>query len=50
MFDRNERLVVCNTRYGDVQPARDRKPGSTLPSLLEYRIRTAPSRDTTVPT
>ena len=40
MFDRNERLVVCNRRYMEMYklPADVAKPGRTLASLLEYRI------------
>ena len=48
MFDGNERLVVCNQRYMEMyQLAADIvKPGCTLQSLLEYRIRTGSfSRD-----
>ena len=42
MFDRNERLVVCNQRYMDFYklPADIAKPGRTLANLLEYRIAT----------
>ena len=41
MFDGNERLVVCNQRYMEMyQLAADIvKPGCSLQSLLEYRIR-----------
>ena len=41
MFDGNERLVVCNRRYMEMyQLSADIvKPGSSLQSLLEYRIR-----------
>src|SRR5664279_1773664 len=40
MFDRNERLVVCNRRYMEFYklPADVAKPGRSLSSLLEYRI------------
>ena len=40
MFDRNERLVVCNRRYMEMYalPADVVKPGSTLASLLQFRI------------
>jgi len=40
MFDRNERLVVCNRRYMDLYqlPEEVVKPGRTLASLLEFRI------------
>ena len=40
MFDRNERLVVCNRRYMDLYQLPDEvvKPGRTLASLLEFRI------------
>ena len=39
MFDRNERLLVCNSRYRDMYrlPADVAKPGITLMSLLQYR-------------
>jgi methyl-accepting chemotaxis protein len=42
MFDRNERLVVCNRRYMELYklPADIAKPGRTLASLLEYRVAT----------
>jgi methyl-accepting chemotaxis protein len=42
MFDRNERLVVCNRRYMEFYklPATIAKSGRTLASLLEYRIST----------
>jgi methyl-accepting chemotaxis protein len=48
MFDRNERLVVCNRRYMELYqlPADIVKPGRSLASLLEYRIATGTfSRD-----
>ena len=40
MFDRNERLVVCNQRYMEMYKldADIAKPGCALSSLLEYRI------------
>ena len=40
MFDRNERLVVCNRRYMDLYqlPETLVQPGRTLASLLEFRI------------
>ncbi len=40
MFDRNERLVVCNRRYMELYQLPDEvvTPGRTLASLLEYRI------------
>jgi len=40
MFDRNERLVVCNRRYMDLYQLPDEvvKPGRTLASLLEFRV------------
>ena len=40
MFDRNERLVVCNRRYMDLYrlPETLVRPGRTLASLLEFRI------------
>ena len=41
MFDRDQRLVVCNARYGEMYglAADDTKPGTTLRSILEARIR-----------
>jgi methyl-accepting chemotaxis protein len=41
MFDGNERLVVCNRRYMEMYrlSADVVKPGCTLQSLLEYRIK-----------
>jgi methyl-accepting chemotaxis protein len=50
MFDGNERLVVCNERYMEMYSlsAEIVKPGCTLQSLLEYRIRNGSfSRDPT---
>jgi methyl-accepting chemotaxis protein len=40
MFDRHERLSVCNKRYRDLYklPAEIAAPGRTLASLLAYRI------------
>ena len=40
MFDRNERLVVCNQRYRDMYklPVEIAKSGTSLAELLEYRI------------
>ncbi len=40
MFDRNERLVVCNQRYRDMYklPVEVAKSGTSLAELLEYRI------------
>jgi methyl-accepting chemotaxis protein len=40
MFDRNERLVICNRRYMAMYalPADVAKPGNTLASLLQFRI------------
>jgi len=40
MFDRNERLVVCNQRYKDLYQLSDEivQPGRTLTGLLEFRI------------
>jgi methyl-accepting chemotaxis protein len=40
MFDRNERLVVCNRRYMDLYQLPDEvvKRGRTLASLLEFRV------------
>jgi methyl-accepting chemotaxis protein len=42
MFDRNERLVLCNRRYAELYelPPDVIKPGRTLQSLLEYRVTT----------
>ena len=40
MFDRDQRLVVCNSRYGemyDLSPEQT-KPGTTLRSILESRV------------
>ena len=39
MFDRNERLVVCNQRYKEMYHLPDdvARPGMTLTGLLEYR-------------
>src|SRR5581483_5295384 len=39
MFDRNERLVVCNQRYKEMYQLPDHiaRPGTTLIGLLEYR-------------
>ena len=39
MFDRNERLVVCNNRYLEMYklPGEVARPGTTLTGLLEYR-------------
>ena len=48
MFDRDERLVVCNRRYMDLYELSDEivQPGRTLASLLAYRIATGSfSRD-----
>ena len=41
MFDSHERLVVCNQRYKDLYQLTDEivKPGRTLASLLDFRIR-----------
>ncbi len=40
MFDRNERLVVCNRRYQNLYQLPDDivRPGRTLAGLLEFRI------------
>ena len=40
MFDRNERLVVCNTRYREMYnlPEDRVRIGTSLAELLEYRI------------
>jgi methyl-accepting chemotaxis protein len=39
MFDRHERLVICNRRYAEMYnlPAAIAQPGTTLTGLLEYR-------------
>jgi methyl-accepting chemotaxis protein len=50
MFDADERLVVCNRRYMDLYqlPEDVVKPGRTLASLLEFRIKNGSfSRDPT---
>ncbi|HEX3939831.1 MAG TPA: EAL domain-containing protein [Xanthobacteraceae bacterium] len=41
MFDRDQRLVICNTRYGEMYglAEEDTKPGTTLRSILEARVR-----------
>ena len=40
MFDRNERLIVCNERYGQMYglSAEQTEPGVTLRSILEARV------------
>ena len=40
MFDGDQRLVVCNTRYGEMYglPADLTKPGTTLRAILEARV------------
>ena len=40
MFDREQRLVVCNDRYGEMYAlaAEQTKPGTTLRSILEARV------------
>lgn len=40
MFDRNQRLVVCNERYSQMYglTAERAKPGTTLQSILEARV------------
>ena len=40
MFDREQRLVVCNDRYGEMYTlaAEQTKPGTTLRSILEARV------------
>jgi diguanylate cyclase (GGDEF)-like protein len=47
MFDRDQRLVVCNDRYGEMYGlGRERtKPGMTLRSILEARIAAGMSPD-----
>ena len=49
MFDRDQRLVVCNARYGEMYglAAEDTKPGTTLRSILEARIRAGQSPEDT---
>ena len=41
MYDRDQRLVVCNERYGAMYglAADETKPGTTLRSILEARVR-----------
>ena len=45
MFDREQRLVVCNERYGEMYglSPEQTKPGTTLQSILEARIRAGKS-------
>src|SRR5581483_3283449 len=40
MFDRNQRLVICNERYGEMYrlPAALTEPGTTLRAILEARL------------
>ena len=40
MFDRDQRLVVCNERYGEMYAltSNQTKPGTTLRSILEARV------------
>lgn len=40
MFDRDQRLVVCNARYGEMYglTPEQTKPGATLQSILEARV------------
>jgi len=40
MFDRKQRLVICNERYGEMYrlPAALTAPGTTLQSILEARV------------
>ena len=40
MFDRDQRLVVCNERYGEMYAltSEQTKPGTTLRSILEARV------------
>jgi diguanylate cyclase (GGDEF)-like protein/PAS domain S-box-containing protein len=40
MFDRNERLIVCNERYGEMYglSKEQTKPGVTLRAILEARV------------
>ncbi|MGA8077458.1 MAG: EAL domain-containing protein [Xanthobacteraceae bacterium] len=41
MFDRDQRLVVCNARYGEMYglAAEDVKPGTPLRAVLQARVR-----------
>jgi diguanylate cyclase (GGDEF)-like protein/PAS domain S-box-containing protein len=41
MFDRNERLIVCNERYGEIYglSPEQTQPGVTLRSILEARVK-----------
>ncbi len=45
MFDREQRLVVCNERYGAMYglAPEQTQPGTTLRSILEARVRTGKS-------
>ena len=40
MFDRDQRLVVCNVRYGEMYglAPEQTRPGTTLRSILEARV------------
>lgn len=42
MFDRNERLIVCNRRYGELYglSPEQAKPGVTLAAILEAHVKT----------
>jgi diguanylate cyclase (GGDEF)-like protein/PAS domain S-box-containing protein len=42
MFDRNERLIVCNRRYGELYglSPEQTKPGVTLAAILEAHVKT----------
>jgi diguanylate cyclase (GGDEF)-like protein/PAS domain S-box-containing protein len=41
MFDRNERLIVCNERYGEIYglTLEQTKPGGTMRAILESQVR-----------
>jgi diguanylate cyclase (GGDEF)-like protein len=47
MFDRDQRLVVCNKRYGEMYALtpEQTKPGTTLRSILEARVSAGISPD-----
>ena len=40
MFDRQQRLIICNSRYAEMYglPSRLSRPGTTLRQILEYRV------------
>ena len=47
MFDRDQRLVVCNDRYGEMYALtpEQTKPGTTLRSILQARVSAGVSPD-----